>query len=231
MLDVRSDPTTGPESAKYWYMAAEREFNAGRRDSASKLLSHAQAIDDTKGRTGLDERKLNRMTEYQNRQLDQTGAYQNRQAAIAERTAGVAERNAETTAQYRREAVAAQREKANLTYLASLEAIMADTTKDKEARAQAKAEADYVRRRMKASPEQLAALDAEDGYAEGGAVNFDDPEMTGGYEDPEMPVEEPMAEGKTAAMETGDYVFPVEAVRYYGTKFLKDMIQKALTAE
>lgn len=63
------------------------------------------------------------------------------------------------------------------------------------------------------------------GYADGGEVDYMDDEYA-------MPSEEAIdTTGAVASMETGDYVFPVEAVRYFGTKMLKDMVNKALTAE
>ena len=65
------------------------------------------------------------------------------------------------------------------------------------------------------------------GYADGGEVEY---EMENEMESPEMAID-PMAMGAKAGMETGDYVFPVEAVRFYGTKLLKDMVQKAMMAE
>lgn len=54
------------------------------------------------------------------------------------------------------------------------------------------------------------------GYAEGGAIEA---------------AVNPTAMGAPADMESGGYVIPVEAVRFYGVKLLKDMVQKALIAE
>jgi hypothetical protein len=64
------------------------------------------------------------------------------------------------------------------------------------------------------------------GYAEGGEVDYD-PMM-----DETVPAidEDAVAPG-VAAMETGDYIIPVEAVRFYGTKFFKDLIHKVQMAE
>jgi hypothetical protein len=67
---------------------------------------------------------------------------------------------------------------------------------------------------------------AEDnGYADGGMVDIHT-YADGG----EVEVEAPTEEGKLAGLDTGDYVFPVEAVRFYGTKTIKAMVEKALMA-
>lgn len=57
------------------------------------------------------------------------------------------------------------------------------------------------------------------GYADGGEVEF------------ELDMAGPMAEGDVAGMDSGDYVIPVEAVRFFGTKFFNDLIAKAMDAE
>jgi hypothetical protein len=57
------------------------------------------------------------------------------------------------------------------------------------------------------------------GFAEGGEVDTDT--------DTDVEVEDPMAEGKTAHMETGDYVVPAEVLRFYGVKFFQSMMDKA----
>lgn len=64
------------------------------------------------------------------------------------------------------------------------------------------------------------------GSAEGGLVGYAD----GGSVDTPMAIN-PTADGKQASMETGDYVFPVEAVQFFGLKMLKDMVKKAMTSE
>jgi hypothetical protein len=62
------------------------------------------------------------------------------------------------------------------------------------------------------------------GYADGGEVFME--------EDMDMPMAiDPTAAGAAASMESGDYVFPVEAVQFYGLKMLKDMVKRAMTAE
>ena len=65
----------------------------------------------------------------------------------------------------------------------------------------------------------------KNGYADGGMVDIHT-YADGG----EVEVEAPTEEGKLAGLDTGDYVFPVEAVRFYGTKTIKAMIEKALMA-
>ena len=65
----------------------------------------------------------------------------------------------------------------------------------------------------------------ESGYADGGMVDIHT-YADGG----EVEVEAPTEEGKLAGLDTGDYVFPVEAVRFYGTKTIKAMIEKAMMA-
>ena len=47
----------------------------------------------------------------------------------------------------------------------------------------------------------------------------------------EVSMENPTAEGKTAGLDTGDYVFPAEAVRFYGMKTIKAMVEKAMMAD
>jgi len=42
---------------------------------------------------------------------------------------------------------------------------------------------------------------------------------------------DPQAQGATAGLDSGDYVIPVEAMRFYGSKFFKDLIEKAENAE
>lgn len=61
---------------------------------------------------------------------------------------------------------------------------------------------------------QMLGFDTQ-GYAEGGEVGM----------------ENPTAEGKTAGLDTGDYVFPAEAVRFYGMKTIKAMVEKAMMAD
>lgn len=61
---------------------------------------------------------------------------------------------------------------------------------------------------------QLLGLEPRQ-YAEGGEVSM----------------ENPTAEGKTAGLDTGDYVFPAEAVRFYGMKTIKAMVEKAMMAD
>lgn len=62
------------------------------------------------------------------------------------------------------------------------------------------------------------------GFANGGEVDMQDT--------PDMPMAiDPTAAGKSAGMESGDYVFPVEAVQFYGLKMLKDMVKKAMMAD
>lgn len=63
------------------------------------------------------------------------------------------------------------------------------------------------------------------GYAGGGMVDIHT-YADGG----EVEVEAPTEEGKLAGLDTGDYVFPVEAVRFYGTKTIKAMVEKAMMA-
>ena len=63
------------------------------------------------------------------------------------------------------------------------------------------------------------------GYADGGMVDIHT-YADGG----EVEVEAPTDEGKLAGLDTGDYVFPVEAVRFYGTKTIKAMVEKAMMA-
>ena len=65
----------------------------------------------------------------------------------------------------------------------------------------------------------------ERGYADGGMVDIHT-YADGG----EVEVEAPTEEGKLAGLDTGDYVFPVEAVRFYGTKTIKAMVEKAMMA-
>jgi hypothetical protein len=43
----------------------------------------------------------------------------------------------------------------------------------------------------------------------------------------EVDIAAPTDNGNVASMESGDYVIPVEALRFYGTKFFQNMIQKA----
>lgn len=62
-------------------------------------------------------------------------------------------------------------------------------------------------------------------YADGGMVDIHS-YADGG----EVEVEAPTDEGKLAGLDTGDYVFPVEAVRFYGSKTIKAMVEKAMMA-
>jgi len=61
---------------------------------------------------------------------------------------------------------------------------------------------------------QMLGFDTQE-YADGGEVSM----------------ENPTAEGKTAGLDTGDYVFPAEAVRFYGMKTIKAMVEKAMMAD
>jgi len=69
---------------------------------------------------------------------------------------------------------------------------------------------------------EMLGLDPEK-YAEPGRVRL----AEGG----EVSMENPTAEGKTAGLDTGDYVFPAEAVRFYGMKTIKAMVEKAMMAD
>lgn len=73
--------------------------------------------------------------------------------------------------------------------------------------------------------ELLVGTMEERGYADGGMVDIHS-YADGG----EVEVEAPTDEGKLAGLDTGDYVFPVEAVRFYGTKTIKAMVEKAMMA-
>lgn len=59
-------------------------------------------------------------------------------------------------------------------------------------------------------------------YADGGMAEDDMAEA--------MPTMNPTSKGKMAGMQSGDYVIPVEVLRFYGRKFFQDMITKAQDA-
>jgi hypothetical protein len=106
----------------------------------------------------------------------------------------------------------------------------------KDERAALRREGDVIRRQLAliTGGEEADAVEGRAnggvvGYADGGEVEYEDDMME--YEAEEPMAVNPTEVGKAAGMETGDYVFPVEAVQFYGLKMLKDMVKRAMLAE
>lgn len=67
----------------------------------------------------------------------------------------------------------------------------------------------------------------QEGFADGGEIS----ELGQGAVQESVESIAPQEQGAAAGLDSGDYVIPVEALRFYGSKFFKDLIEKAESAE